>query len=520
MRQTISLGVSLLLLAAPSSAQDSAPAGQIESLKQALTRQQAEIDELRALLRAQQQLLDQLSHTSAAPPPPQPALQPPVLPDSSPVSPSLSLKLGGLEIAPTGFFELAQVWRTRTVPSGVPTNFAAVPFFNTVYGQRGQTISSAALSRFGLQVDTKVYGFALRGVAEADFLGYQPGNLTTNSNSYGLRLRLAFADLTRGKWEILGGQAWSLLTPGRHGISSSPSTLFHTDNIDPNPQSGLVWARSPQIRLTYHATDHLAMAVAFESADTYGGGSAGSGTIVLPSAFAPTYFNQIDNGSAGVTVPNPNSDFIAKIAFDPNPRGRSMHFEVAGLATRVAFFNPFTLRHFSITGGGVAINAGIEVAPHLTLFTNNYYSNGGGNFIFGEAPDLIIQGNGAPSLVPSGSTVNGLEYQASRKWILSAYYGSTYIGRRVTIDPSDGQPVGYGFTNSPNDQNRSLHQLTATIIHRLWQNPNYGTFQVMGEYSWIDRHPWYVAPGQPAGASLNMMYMGLRYVLPGAPTPK
>ena len=91
-----------------------------------------------------------------------------------------------------------------------------------------------------------MHGISLLGVAEADFLGYQPGNLTTNANSYGLRLRLAFADLRKNKWELLGGQAWSLLTPSRKGLSPLTGTLFLTDNIDPNTQSGLVWARNPR----------------------------------------------------------------------------------------------------------------------------------------------------------------------------------------------------------------------------------------------------------------------------------
>jgi hypothetical protein len=515
MRQILSLSAFLLLLAALAIAADP---DQIEQLKLALKTQQAEIDELRTLVRAQQKQLDKVLARSDAPA--APAAGAPVLPGSAPVSRSLSLAIGGLQISPTGFFELGQVWRTRTVSSGFPTNFASVPFYNSVFGQRNQTLSSAAASRFGMQLDTKVLGFDVLGVAEADFLGYQPGNLTTNSNSYGLRLRLAFADLKRDKWEILGGQAWSLLTPGRKGISPLPGSLFLTNNVDQSHQSGFVWARSPQLRITYHPTEHIAMAIAAESGDTYAGGSNGAGAIVLPAAFGSNYFGQIDNGSGGASVPTPNTDIIAKIAFDPEFGGRSMHFEVAGLMTRAAFFNPDNGRHFAATGGGVALNAGIEVVPHLTLFTNNFYTNGGGGFIFGEAPDLIIRGNGAPSLVPAGSIVDGLEYQAGRNWTFSAYYGGTYISRRVAIDPSDGQPVGYGFTNSPNSQNRSIQEITGGFIRRFWHNPNYGTLQLMGQYSWIVRHPWYTAPGQPASANLNMVYGGLRYILPGAVAPK
>jgi len=41
-------------------------------------------------------------------------------------------------------------------------------------------------------------------------------------------------DLKRGKWEILGGQTWSWLTPNREGIGPIPSDLAITYNDDQN----------------------------------------------------------------------------------------------------------------------------------------------------------------------------------------------------------------------------------------------------------------------------------------------
>jgi len=39
----------------------------------------------------------------------------------------------------------------------------------------------------------------------------------------------------------------------------------------------------------------------------------------------------------------------------------------------------------------------------------------------------------------------------------------------------------------------------------------------MVQYSYLVRHPWFVAPGQPGSANLNMLFLNLRYTLPGAP---
>jgi hypothetical protein len=41
----------------------------------------------------------------------------------------------------------------------------------------------------------------------------------------------------------------------------------------------------------------------------------------------------------------------------------------------------------------------------------------------------------------------------------------------------------------------------------------------MGQYSNLKRKPWFVAAGQPADASINMLFLNLRYTLPGAPPP-
>jgi hypothetical protein len=284
------------------------------------------------------------------------------------VKPLLAIGSGPVVLAPTGFIDYSQVWRSKTVTSGLPTNFAAIPFNNTVEGQRRQTLSSAANSRLGMELSATVSGLRILGVVETDFLGYQPGNVSTTTNSYGLRLRLAFADVQVGKWEILGGQDWTLLTPGRKGISALSSGLMLTEDLDPNIQSGLVWARSPQFRAVYRPRQGIALGVSFESGDAYVGGSSGAGTITLPNALAPNYFNQVDLGTGGLAVPNPRLDYIGKIAFDWTNWGRATHLEAAGMMNQFTFYNPLSNQHFSNVGGGVSVNASIEAARNVTLY--------------------------------------------------------------------------------------------------------------------------------------------------------
>ena len=106
--------------------------------------------------------------------------------------------------------------------------------------------------------------------------------------------------------------------------------------------------------------------------------------------------------------------------------------------------------------------------------------------------------------------------------LLYAYYGGVYIGRDVVIDTTGKTPAlaGWGYTGSSNTQNRSIQELTLGFNQTIWKDPKYGALNFMGQYSYVLREPWYVANnGSPKEANLNMVFLDLRYTLPGsAPT--
>ena len=81
----------------------------------------------------------------------------------------------------------------------------------------------------------------------------------------------------------------------------------------------------------------------------------------------------------------------------------------------------------------------------------------------------------------------------------------------------NGQLVGYGFDGSPSNHNRSVQEFTFGYTHTIWRDPNYGGLQFMTQYSYVVRHPWSVGVDQPGAAHLNMVYLNLRYLFPGAP---
>jgi len=264
---------------------------------------------------------------------------PPATPQANNAPPEspLQLRVGTAYITPVGFMDFTGVWRSHTGGSGIGTNFAGIPYGTVFQNNLSEFRFSMQNSRVGFRVDAMVKGAHVIGYMESDFLGNNPGNVAVSSNSNTLRSRLYWADVRKGAWEVLGGQTWSLITPGRNGISPLPGDLFYSQDIDVNYQAGLVWGRIPELRLVYHASPKIALAAALDAPEQYVGGSAGGAQITLPTALAALPNNpysvtaantEFNNGQTTLNVPNVAPDVIVKLALDPVSR---VHFEVGGL---------------------------------------------------------------------------------------------------------------------------------------------------------------------------------------------
>ena len=501
----------------------------LSALEEALKAQNATLDELRKLISEQQRTIEQLSaaraplavntvqpvDTRAAASPSDKASTP----QTSGESP-LTFHIGSASITPVGFMDFTTVFRSRTGGSGIGTNFGSIPFQGTsTQGNLSELRFSAQNSRIGFRVDAAVAGAKVIGYFESDFLGNNPGNVSVSSNSDTNRLRLYWVDWQKKKLELMGGQSWSMMTPGRKGISPIPGDLFYSQDIDVNYQLGLTWARQPQFRIVYHPKSTVALGLSLEEPEQYIGGSGGGGVITLPANLATAYGAELNNGGTTLSVPNLMPDFIFKAAFDPKIGKRDLHIEATGLVREFKVFNPANLQKFTQTGVGGSVNLNFEIVKNVRFITNNFISGGGGRYIFGEAPDLIVRGDGSLSAVHSYSTVTGFE-ATHKNWLFYGYYGGVYIRRNVTIDPANGKPVGYGYTGSPNGQNRSIQEATFGLTDTFWRDPKYGSLQFMLQYSYLIRKPWFVTVGGLPDARTNMFFINLRYALPGKPPSK
>jgi hypothetical protein len=522
MRSLKALFVTCLLVCAPLAAQDD-----LAALRERIAAQQKQIEEMRSSLAEQQKLLEALTQKTAAVAAAQRPTPGEVTGKAATVAPApaspLQFALGSAYFTPVGFMDFTAVFRDTDPGSNIGTNFGSFPYRTAAAtnANLSEFRFSPQNSRLGMRVDAMVKGAKVLGYWESDFLGgvNNPpvGNLAVSTNSYPFRLRLYWVDVRKGKWEILGGQSWSLMTPGRKGISPLPGDLFYSQVIDVNYIVGFPWGRIPEFRFVYHPSTKVTAGFALDNPEQYIGGSGGAGVSVLPTAFATSYASQLNNGTTTLNVPNMHPDLIAKVAFDPSAK---LHFEVAGVARTFRVYNPATAQHFTKTGGGGSANLNFELAKGLRVISNNYFSDGGGRYVFGQGPDVAVKGDGSLGLVHTDATSDGLEF-THKNTLLYGYYGLAWIGRYTVTDPSNGKLVGYGYTGSANSQNRRVEEYTIGFNQTLWKDAKYGALNIMGQYALFTRVPWYVASGTPSKTHMNEFWMNLRYTLPGsAPTLK
>jgi hypothetical protein len=433
----------------------------------------------------------------------------------------LSFKIGSATFTPGGFVDIENIFRTTNTQNNIATNFAAIPFSNTPQGHLTEYRLTGQFSRFNITVKDKFGANDMTGYCEADFSGNDATNVYQTVNGHTFRLRLCFLDLKRGKWEILGGQTWSWMTPNRTGVGGMPSELWLTYNEDQNIGVGFPYTRAAEFRVAYHLNDHWAIGLGIEDPNQFIGGF-----VALPAAFSTAVGPQFDNG-AQIGTPNLFPDILPKIAYDTELGSRHFHLEAVGLVTgarsAVAPIGGTTFSSHSSVGGGGQIATSFEVFRNLTFLANAFWSDGGARYLVADGPQLALRPNAAgtditPSMVHAGAGSGGFEWIASQKTTLAIYYGEDYFGRNFFPDTTNtanpGTIIGYGGPGSPNTNNRIIQQATMDWVQTFWKNPKYGALQYYTQYSYLSRAPWFVATGKPKDAHLSMVYAGVHYVLP------
>jgi hypothetical protein len=169
------------------------------------------------------------------------------------------------------------------------------------------------------------------------------------------------------------------------------------------------------------------------------------------------------------------------------------------------------------TGAGgfcSAFNAEV-LKNNIRLITTNFWSDGEGRYLFGQAPDLIVNANGSLSARHSGGTIDGVE-ATIKNTLLYAYYGGIYIGRDVGDRHQRHHPRSdMATTGSANSQNRVINEITFGFNQTMWRNPRYGAINVHGSVRVAGTRSVVQRSGAPKGTHDNTIYMDVRYTLPG-----
>jgi len=459
------------------------------------------------------------SQTAAQPsaaPDQQPPVERPLNPTqevagATPQGPSLAV--GPAQLRVGGYLGLTAFVRSTNGGGGVGTNFASIPYADTLQGNVSETRLSAQSSRITLRVDAdfpegKPRFRKLAGYFEMDFNGSVSGSIAVTSTSATFRLRHAFTEVQYGAaFSLAAGQAFSLMTPQKREISMWPSDVEMSQAVDTNYLAGMVWGRIPQFRLTWRPSTVFNWAISLENPEQ----QLGRAIVALPRCCASDIDAQYNTGSDELNVPNLMPDLITRLAFNPTS---AVHLDVGGVLRafrhRVA---PYQDDHtFTTVGGGTNINGSVGVTPNTKVLGQFVIGAGIGRYIGGLVPDVTFAADSSIDPLDATAWVGGVE-QKLGPWIsAAAYYSGVHTDRQTAID-TDGKSIGFGFAGSSNSNNKSIQELTFSGSFAAFRSTDRGSAQVSFQYSWLDRERW-DASVLPSSASMHMFFAQIRYNLP------
>jgi hypothetical protein len=488
-----------------------------------------------------QKQLDDLKAAQAAPkpapapapglavPPPGGGLPPPVPGGPGapppPTTAAAAAKRGGIfgtgidvSLANT-FIEGASIFRTRNETADISSSFnTGIPMPNNPNYHISEFRESAHQSRFALLAQGRVdEDTKLAGYFETDFQSAGTTSNSVESNSYTLRLRLAYATLDKQDWGtyFLGGQSWSLLTMFKEGMTPRQENIPLT--IDGQYVPGFTWLRNPEFRVVQHFGDKYAAGLSLESPQAVV--VSGPNAPLVPTTFSNPggmLLNPLVNYSTDV-----GPDVVAKVTADPGWG----HFEAYGLGR--AFRSRANFSNHTIFGGGGALGAIVPVVPKLVDFQADFLAgNGIGRYGTVGLPDVTVKPTGVLAPVPEIQALVGLVGHPTPSLDLYAYAGVEQA-YSTAFTVHGNLPFGYG--NLLYNNTACLHEAAsvtaaatncAANTERVWQitggfwwdvyKGDFGRLRVGGQGSYTERSVFAGIGGGP-NTNEGIFMASLRY---------
>ena len=428
----------------------------------------------------------------------------------------------GITITPGGFLAANTVFRVHNENADVLDTYGNVPFSGSPNSRLSEFRFTARHSRISLALEGKIHDWKAAGYYEMDFEGAAPTANEVQTNSFQPRIRQLWAQVEmKNGISFLGGQAWTLLTTNRKGIS--PTTVFVPLTVTASFNVGFTYARQVAFRVTKGFNDKAWFAFAVENPETVLSVVPTAGTNVFgfatsPNAAAPSSgFVPNATGVSADLAP----DLIAKVAFEPGWG----HYEIKALGR---FFRDRFGGGNNVTGGG-GLGFGFilpVVAKKFDVTIQGMGGRGIGRYGTANGSDVTLRPNNTIVPILSYQTLVGLELHPAPKLDLWLYGGNEYFGRSAYLTTT-GTGVGYGSPlnnlsgcalETPsaaqpcNAQNRDVWQVQPGFWYRFWRGKE-GTLQYGMSYSYVHRRPWAGTGGKPVGIN-NIVMTSLRYYFP------
>ena len=445
---------------------------------------------------------------------------------SSAVGPKGTFHLGGVTVTLGGFVEATGIYRSRNMVTDIATPWNAIPFATTALNHESEFRATARQSRVSLLASADIDATQrVQGYGELDLQGSAPTANSNESNSYNPRLRQAYAtyDNTAIGVHALAGQAWSLATMNRSGITPRGEDVPLT--IDAQYVPGFTWTRQPQLRVAKDLMGgRLWLAASLENPQTvyYAGGNGtgvATGTVNYQN-LGVSNLNTTANYSDEIAP-----DLIVKLAADPG----FGHYELYGLAR-------FPHDRVSVVGGGHndtklagGVGGGVilPVVPKMVdLELRGLAGYGIGRYGSSQLPDATISRTGAPAPLPEVQLLLGIIGHPTPAVDLYTYVGTEQIGSKTFN--AGGKAYGYGnplYSNAGCDVELSAATCTANTagivqgtLGGWWRflQGDYGTVQAGAQYSYTRRSIFKGTTVAGSNASrdtdLNMGLVSLRYL--------
>ncbi|HMD07022.1 MAG TPA: hypothetical protein VKH63_05760 [Candidatus Acidoferrum sp.] len=532
-----------------------------------------------------------------------------------------AIRYKGVTITPGGFFAAETVFRNRATSADINTPFTGIPFEAADLAHVNENNFTARQSRVSMLVQGKVGSAALTGYLEADFLGAGTTSNNRQSNSYVFRQRQLYAQAAFDNgWSITGGQQWTLATEDKKDILNRQEDLPLV--IDPQYNVGFTWARQYGLRVVKDFNGKFDLGISVEGPQATIGGRGFAAVTTINSAAAPAtivtsgattgttgnFFLNAPGAGAGLynafdatgyTV-NKAPDIIIKATADPGfghyevfgiasffrdrvypcgVVGTTLGDTVPGTATLTAnctsptptVVSSFGAHNTSSAGGGGGVSALFPLFnKKLDAGIKGVAGDGIGRYGSAQLADATARPDGTLALIRTAHGLGRLEFHATPKLDIYAYYGLEYAWRAgysgydsVTITKTTAIPAtatspaipatthtvisttgigGYAnvaANNSGcategvpvNDFNpssgsncagdiRIIQEGTLGFWYRFYQGTK-GRVQFGVQYSYITKSAWSGRGGVPAGGAAiapkgidNMVFTSFRYYLP------